>query len=51
MPITECYHKFDIGKTIFYKWQDKYGCMENSDIKCLKKLEAENRKLCKHPHS
>ena len=29
----------------FYKWLDKYGGMQSSDIKHLKQLEAENRKL------
>nr|WP_239373205.1 transposase [Snodgrassella gandavensis] len=29
----------------FYKWREKYGGMETSDIKHLKELEAENRKL------
>ncbi|KES10009.1 hypothetical protein GASC598I20_004830 [Gilliamella apicola SCGC AB-598-I20] len=31
--------------TTFYKWQDKYGGMQSSDIKWLKQMEAENRKL------
>ena len=31
----------------FYKWQDKYGCMQSSDIKRLKQLEAKNRELNK----
>ena len=31
----------------FYKWRDKYGATESSDIKRLKQREAENRKLKK----
>ncbi|WP_081296894.1 transposase [Gilliamella apicola] len=31
--------------TTRYKCRDKYGGMETSDIKRLKALEAENRKL------
>ena len=29
----------------FYKWRDKYGATQSSDIKRLKQREAENRKL------
>lgn len=29
----------------FYKWKSKYGGMEASDIKRLKELEEENRRL------
>jgi putative transposase len=34
-----------MGNSTFYKWCDKYGVMETSDIKRLKELEAENLKL------
>jgi putative transposase len=34
-----------MGNSTFYKWRDKYDGMEISDIKRLKELEAENRKL------
>ncbi len=34
-----------MGNSTFYKCRDKYGGMESSDIKRLKELEAENRKL------
>ncbi|MCO6520974.1 MAG: transposase [Snodgrassella sp.] len=36
---------YGIGNSTFYKWREKYGGMETSDIKRLKELEAENRKL------
>jgi putative transposase len=29
----------------FYKWKSKYGGLEVSDMKRLKELEAENRRL------
>ena len=29
----------------FYKWKSKYGGMEASDVKRLKELEEENRRL------
>jgi putative transposase len=30
-----------MGNSTFYKWREKYGGMETSDIKRLKELEAE----------
>jgi putative transposase len=37
--------KYGMGNSTFYKWREKYGGMEASDMKRLKELEAENRKL------
>ena len=37
--------KHNIGNSTFYKWREKYGGMEASDIKRLKELEEENRRL------
>ena len=50
--------EFDLGKTAaeisrehgvsqasFYKWRQRYGGMEASDLKKLKSLEEENRRL------
>jgi putative transposase len=34
-----------ISRATFYKWKSKYGGLEASDLKRLKELEAENRKL------
>jgi putative transposase len=34
-----------MGNSTFYKWRDKFGGMETSDIKRLKELEAKNRML------
>ncbi|WP_100137475.1 transposase [Snodgrassella alvi] len=45
MPVKELCRKYGTGNSTFYKWRDKYGGMETSDIKRLKELEAENRKL------
>ncbi|WP_309618228.1 transposase [Snodgrassella communis] len=36
---------YGMGNSTFYKWLDKFGGMETSDINRLKELEAENRKL------
>ncbi|OCG69576.1 transposase [Gilliamella sp. Occ3-1] len=45
IPVKELCRKYGMGNSTFYKWQEKYGGMETSDIKRLKELEAENRKL------
>ncbi len=34
-----------ISDATYYNWKSKYGGMEASDIKRLKELEEENRKL------
>ncbi|WP_100215534.1 IS3 family transposase, partial [Pseudoalteromonas maricaloris] len=45
IPVPEICRKHGIGQSTFYKWRSKYGGMEASDIKRLKELEEENRKL------
>ncbi|MCF6442716.1 transposase [Pseudoalteromonas luteoviolacea] len=45
MPIPEICRKHGVGQSTFYKWRSKYGGMEASDVKRLKELEDENRKL------
>jgi putative transposase len=45
IPVKELCCKYGMGNSTFYKWREKYGGMETSDIKRLKELEAENRKL------
>jgi putative transposase len=34
-----------INKATFYNWKKKYGGMESKELKRLKELEEENRKL------
>ncbi len=45
IPVREICHKDGIGQSTFYKWRLKYGGFEASDVKGLKELEEENRKL------
>ncbi|OCG56699.1 transposase [Gilliamella sp. Fer4-1] len=45
VPVKELCRTYDMGNSTFYKWREKYSGMETSDIKRLKELEAENRKL------
>jgi len=34
-----------VSKATFYKWRQRYGGMEASELKKIKKLEEENAKL------
>lgn len=43
--IKELCRKYHVGNSTFYKWRAKYGGMELSDVKRLKELEEENRRL------
>ncbi|TQF67866.1 IS3 family transposase [Pseudoalteromonas luteoviolacea] len=45
VPVPEICRKHGVGQSTFYKWRSKYGGMEASDVKRLKELEDENRKL------
>ena len=37
--------KYNVSTNTFYKWRQKYSGMEVSDVKRLKALEDENRRL------
>ena len=37
--------EYGISKTTFYNWRNKYGGMDVSQLKKLKELEIENRRL------
>jgi len=43
--IKDVCREHGISETTYYNWKSKYGGMEISDIKRLKELEQENRKL------
>jgi len=45
MPVLDLCRKHEVSKNTYYKWKQKYGGMELSDIKRMKELEAENSKL------
>ena len=45
LPAKELCRKYGIASSTFYKWKSKYGGMEASDVKHLKELEEENRRL------
>ena len=43
--VREVCREHEIAQTTYYKWKQKYGGMQASDIKRLRELEEENRKL------
>ena len=43
--VQDVTRKLGITETTFYRWKSKYGGMEPSDVKRLRALEDENRKL------
>lgn len=45
MTIEELCRKHGISTATYYKWKDKYAGMTLADIKRLKQLEDENRRL------
>ena len=45
LSASELCRKYGVSDATFYKWRSKYGGMEVSEVKRLKELEAENRKL------
>ena len=45
LATDELCRKHGICRQTFYRWKSKYGGMEPSDVKRLKALEDENRKL------
>jgi len=42
---TDVCREYGISSATYYKWKSKYGGMELSDIRRLKELEDENRRL------
>ena len=47
---TEVCREYGISSATYYKWKSKFGGMEVSDMRRLKELEDENRRL-KHMYA
>jgi len=45
LKTSDVCRRHGISQATFYKWKSKYGGMQASDIKRLKELEDENRRL------
>ncbi len=44
-PVEEVCRKMGISNATFYSWRKKYGGLGPSELRRLKQLEEENRKL------
>jgi putative transposase len=47
---TDICRELSVHKATFYNWKKKYSGMDNQELKRLKELEEENRKL-KHMYA
>ena len=45
VPVAEVLRKMGISEQTFYRWKKKYGGLGISELRKLKQLEEENRKL------
>jgi len=45
MPVAELCRKHKVGESTYYKWKSKYGEMTVAELKRLKQLEHENKRL------
>ena len=43
--VRDVCREHEVSDATYYKWKSKYGGMQASDIKRLRELEEENRKL------
>ncbi len=41
----EIHREYGVSKATFYKWGERYGGMEASELKRIKELEEENARL------
>jgi putative transposase len=41
----EIHREYGVSKATFYKWRERYGGMEASELKRIKELEEENVRL------
>lgn len=44
-PVRDVCREHGVSDATFYKWRAKYGGMEVSDVRRLRELEDENRRL------
>ena len=45
LPITELCRKYGISDATYYNWKARYGGMTTSEMRKLRQLEDENRRL------
>lgn len=44
-PVEQISREYGVSRAAFYKWRQRYGGLEASELKRLKELEEENSKL------
>jgi len=45
VPVSDITRKYNLGTSTIYKWRQKYGGIDANELKRLKQLEEENRRL------
>lgn len=45
VPIAELLRKYGVSQQTFYRWRKRYGGLEAGELRRLKELEIENRRL------
>ena len=45
VPVNEVWRRHGISSATYYKWKARYGCLDVSELKRVKELEAENANL------
>ncbi len=45
VPVKDVCRELGVSPATFYQWRSKYGGLEASDLKRIKDLEEENRRL------
>lgn len=45
VPVTEIVRKYGVSQATFYAWKRRYGKLEASEMKKMRQLEDENRRL------
>lgn len=45
VPVLDVCRKYGVSEQTFYRWRKKYGGIEAGELRRLKQLEDENRKL------
>ncbi len=45
VPVPELMRKYGISRATFYAWRKKYGGLDASEMRRMKELEAENKRL------
>jgi putative transposase len=45
VPVAQLARRYGFSQSAFYKWKSKYGGLDVAQLRRLKELEEENRKL------